>query len=196
MSKTLRLVTLFVMVLLLLSACDLNSLLGQTVPTAAPVLTLPPTQSVISTMDTSLLSTQIAATIFFNLTLTAEADAALGTPSGTNTPIILPADTQTVTPTPTTTATATNTPSPVHLTVSIDNNCRAGPGKVYDSLAILKQGQEATVVGRDTFDNYWIVENPTTGSGTCWIWGVYATVVGDTSQFEESTPPPTPTATP
>jgi hypothetical protein len=84
----------------------------------------------------------------------------------------------------------------VRLTVSIDNNCRAGPGKVYDSLAILKDDVEAIVVGKDTFNNYWIIKNPTTGKGKCWIWGRYATVTGSTSGLPEIPVPPTPTPTP
>ena len=40
--------------------------------------------------------------------------------------------------------------------------------------------------------NYWIINTPGS-SGTCWLWGQYATISGDTGGLPEMIPPPTPT---
>jgi len=50
------------------------------------------------------------------------------------------------------------------------------------------------VVGKYSVGNYWIINNPDS-SGTCWLWGQYATVTGNTAGLPEYTPPPTPTPT-
>jgi hypothetical protein len=40
-----------------------------------------------------------------------------------------------------------------------------------------------------------VIKNPD-ASGTCWLWGMYATVEGNTEYLPEMTPPPTPTPLP
>ena len=91
------------------------------------------------------------------------------------------------------TATLTPTPAGVFLSVSTATNCRTGPGTVYDRLSVLDVRQTAEAVGRYTSSNYWIIQNPD-GSGTCWLWGEYVTVVaGDPRTLPEMTPPPSPT---
>ena len=92
----------------------------------------------------------------------------------------------------TATTTLTPTPSVPMVTVSQATNCRGGPGSGYDMLGALNPGQTAVVVGKYTAGNYWIINN-LTGSGTCWLWGQYATVSGNTTGLPEMTPPPTPT---
>jgi hypothetical protein len=90
-------------------------------------------------------------------------------------------------------ATASPTSSVVLLTVSTATNCRTGPGTAYDLLGGLEVGKTAEAVGRYTPSNYWIIQNPG-GSGTCWLWGEYVTVVaGDPQRLPEMTPPPSPT---
>jgi len=79
-------------------------------------------------------------------------------------------------------------------TVSVNTNCRTGPGVVYDLIGALLVGEQAVVVGKYTAGNYWIINNPDS-SGTCWLWGQYATVTGNTAGLPEYTPPPTPTPT-
>jgi hypothetical protein len=90
------------------------------------------------------------------------------------------------------TSTLTSTPSIPMVSVSENTNCRTGPGQDYDIIGALLIGQKAEVVGKYTPANYWIIKNPT-GNDTCWLWGQYATVEGDTSGLPEMTPPPTPT---
>ena len=79
-------------------------------------------------------------------------------------------------------------------TVSVNTNCRTGPGVVYDLIGALLVGEQAVVVGKYTAGNYWIINNPDS-SGTCWLWGQYATVSGNTAGLPEYSQPPTPTPT-
>jgi hypothetical protein len=78
--------------------------------------------------------------------------------------------------------------------VSVDTNCRTGPGKVYDYIGALLVGETAEVVGQSTDGLYWIIKNPDR-AGNCWLWGNYASVAGSTANFPKYTPPPTPTPT-
>ncbi len=120
-------------------------------------------------------------------TITAQA-ALIGQPTGT------PASSE---------ATATS-PSQVLASVSAATNCRSGPGAAYSLIASLSAGQELVVVGKDTADDYWIVDTPG-GPGTCWLWGQYSAVTGDISVLPPVSPPaltvkatktPKPTAAP
>ena len=111
----------------------------------------------------------------------------------TETPTIVPSPTFTMTPTATITLTPTSSVPMVN--VSENTNCRTGPGVVYDLVGALMIGEQAVVVGKYTLGNYWIINNPN-GSGTCWLWGQYATVTGDTLGLPEYAPPPTPTPQP
>jgi hypothetical protein len=86
----------------------------------------------------------------------------------------------------------TNTPTAPIVSVSVNTNCRTGPGTVYDLIGALLVGERAVVVGKYPARNYWIINNPDR-SGTCWLWGEYATVLGNTDGLPEYTPPPTPT---
>ncbi len=81
------------------------------------------------------------------------------------------------------------------VTVSVDTNCRTGPGASFDYLSALLVGEQAEVVGRYTSANpgYWIIKKDTV---TCWLWGKYATVEGDTNGLPEIMPPPPPTPSP
>jgi len=98
--------------------------------------------------------------------------------------------TQTPSSTPTLSLTLTSA-API-VSVSVNTNCRTGPGVAYDLIGALLVGEKAVVVGRYSALNYWIINNPDR-SGTCWLWGEYATVVGDTAGLQEYTPPPSPT---
>jgi hypothetical protein len=80
------------------------------------------------------------------------------------------------------------------VSVSLETNCRIGPGKVYDLVGNgLQVGQMAEVIGRDSGGQYWILRDPDSPSITCWLWGQYATVTGDWQSLPVMTPPPTPT---
>lgn len=117
------------------------------------------------------------------------------TQAGQNPPAGLPTfllDTPTITLTQT--ITPTLPPSVPMVSVSTDTNCRIGPGVVYDYLTGLLVGEKAEVVGKYTSvsPTYWVIKK---GSITCWLYGQYATVEGDTSNLPEMIPPPSPTPT-
>lgn len=95
----------------------------------------------------------------------------------------------------------TNTvPPPVvapTVTVSSDTNCRTGPNINYSLVMLYQTGMTAEVIAKYTASNYWIIKYPGGGGNSCWLWGQYATVVGDTAGLPEAVPPPLPpTATP
>ncbi len=97
---------------------------------------------------------------------------------------------------------ATSTSGTPMVGVSVQTNCRAGPGKVYDVLGIVNVGETAQVLGRYGYNegipanDYWIIKLPSNPSITCWLWGMYATVVGNTSFLPIFNAPPTPTPSP
>jgi uncharacterized protein YgiM (DUF1202 family) len=76
--------------------------------------------------------------------------------------------------------------------VSIDTNCRSGPGVAYNIIGALMVGEEATVAGKDPSGSYWYIENPDQEEAFCWIWGKYATTSGNASLVPVYTPGPTP----
>lgn len=81
------------------------------------------------------------------------------------------------------------------VSVSLNTNCRKGPGQAYEIIGELRVGETAEVVGRHPEGTYWVIIEPRFGR-QCWLWGKYADVTGDTSQLNVFTPPPLPTATP
>lgn len=115
---------------------------------------------------------------------------ALAQPQGTATPS-LPLDT--ATPAFTAGPESTPTPSVPTVTVSTNTNCRTGPSTQYELIGGLNVGQSAEVVGKSTSTGYWIIRTP--GGGTCWLWGQFATVSGNTANLPEYPTPATPTPT-
>ncbi|HSG44762.1 MAG TPA: hypothetical protein VLA72_16565 [Anaerolineales bacterium] len=112
--------------------------------------------------------------------------------------------TPTISPSPTLSPTVTFTPSPVftatplvpQISVSVPTNCRVGPGKVYDRVGALLVGEVTQIYGRALSGNYWYVANPDVPGGFCWLWGEYASLVGNYQVLPIFTPPPTPTPVP
>jgi hypothetical protein len=100
------------------------------------------------------------------------------------------------TPSFTPTLTFTLLPAVPLVSVSVQTNCRFGPGTAYDVLGIVNVGQTAEVVGRSASSDNWIIKLPSNPAITCWLWGFYAAVVGDTSGLPVIIPPPTPTPPP
>jgi uncharacterized protein YraI len=103
--------------------------------------------------------------------------------------------TETPTDLPTATLAFTATSAVPMAQVSVNTNCRTGPGIIYDLVSALLVGQEAEVVARNADGTYWVIKNPG-GSGTCWLWGFYATVAGPTASLPVWDAPPTPTPLP
>lgn len=111
-----------------------------------------------------------------------------------NNPAVPPQETATYTPE----GSSANVPPPASgaptVTVSVATNCRTGPGQAYPSIYGHPVGVSAEVVGKNTSTNYWIIKIPGSNN-TCWLWGQYATVTGDTSGLQNVAIPPTPTLT-
>ncbi len=99
-------------------------------------------------------------------------------------------------PSITPTLSATPTLGAPMASVSMDTNCRFGPGDVYEYEGALLVGEEAEVAGKLADESFWYIENPDAPPPHCWIWGMYASVTGDKSGIPILTPPPTPTKTP
>lgn len=140
------------------------------------------------------IRTAAAQTVIANLT---QAVTDSPQPSAT---LITETATPTVTASFTPTVTFTVTPfySPTALipqiTVSVDTNCRVGPGRVYPRVGALLVGEIADVYGRDPTGRYWYIRNPD-AAGYCWVWGEYAALTGPYLYLPVFTPPPTPTPT-
>jgi len=77
--------------------------------------------------------------------------------------------------------------------VSVDTNCRSGPGKSYTWLGGLMVGESALLVGKDPSGQYWYINNPDQEGKYCWIWRKYASTIGNTAPLPVYTPGPTPT---
>ena len=173
----------FVTLFLIINMACLCSTSGLATPTADPNL------GSVDSLNTAIVETVAA------LTLNAPTVTASFTP--------VPTETFTATPTLTPTETASATPeftatlSVTLITVSVDTNCRSGPGKVYPREGSLLVGEVAEVLGVDPTNQYWYIRNPDAGNAAdyCWVWDEYATLTGPTGQLPVYTPPPTPTPT-
>jgi len=82
--------------------------------------------------------------------------------------------------------------TPPTVTVSSLTNCRTGPNIDYQLVMQFQPGMTAEVIGKNTFTGYWIIKYPGGGGNSCWLWGQYATVNGDTDGLPEVVPPPQP----
>lgn len=154
----------------------------------------------VTVPDADPIRTAAAQTVIANLTQTtagATAPVEAGEPSAT--PIIETiTPTWTASPSPTITLTATPLYTPTALipqiSVSVDTNCRVGPGRVYPRVGALLVGEVADVYGRDPTGRYWYIRN-LDAAGYCWVWGEYAALTGPYLYLPVFTPPPTPTPT-
>jgi len=170
-----------ILVMAALVACSLPS----GAATSAPPSEVPPA------LVTAAAQTAVAA-------LTQQAPAATlaptqpPVPAATLTPSPLPPPTLTLTPT----MTLTPTPSTPMISVSVNTNCRTGPGNAYPIVGALVVGETAEVLARDPSGLFWHIPNPDNPGGFCWVWGQYATIEGDTASLPVFTPPPTPTPAP
>ncbi len=88
----------------------------------------------------------------------------------------------------------------VTVTVTTATNCRSGPGQNFKIVYGMPVGQVAKVVAKNTYSGYWIIEIPGQAGQTCWLWGQYAVINGDTATLKEvvtpTSPAPTKTNTP
>ena len=148
-----------------------------------------------SDLDPEALQTSVASTLVAQLTETAAAAPATTGPALTapsaNTPEPLPTASATLTPT----FTLTPTPSVPMVGVTVNTNCRFGPGVAYDYLGALLVGETSEIIGQDPTGNFWYIRNPDDPTDFCWLWGEYAEPVGNFGSVPILTPPPSPTPT-
>jgi len=86
---------------------------------------------------------------------------------------------------------ATDTPpGPPMISVTVDTNCRYGPAPEYHNVGSLLLGQTAQVYGKNSRGDWWYIENLKRPGEKCWLWGQYATIVGDQAAIAVATPPP------
>ena len=80
----------------------------------------------------------------------------------------LPSETPTIAPTPT--ITLTPTPSvPMATPLKDAVNCRFGPSTTYEQVAALLVGASAQILAKSIDGAWWQVQNPSGGSGKCWV---------------------------
>ena len=172
-----KITVIFTLVFLIFtSGCNLPAgipLIGGDSPDPAVVA-----QTQLAEIVASTYAAQTALAFAVNSTMAA---LATNTPEFTYTPSLTPTPTFTITPT-----------VPM-VSVSVQTNCRSGPGTPYDKIGVVNVGQTAEVVGRSIYSDYWIIKLPSNPAITCWLWGQYATVVGNTAGLPSINPPPTPT---
>jgi uncharacterized protein YgiM (DUF1202 family) len=144
-----------------------------------------------------VVATRVAATMAAGGVAEVPEGAALP-PASSEAPPPAAAPTDATSPTVTQTPTDTLTPTPAvpMVSVTLNTNCRFGPGLVYEYLGALLEGETAEIHGVNPGGNFWYIENPDNPGEYCWITAAYALVTGDTSQVPVLTPPPTPTHTP
>jgi hypothetical protein len=153
-----------VLSLVLLTACNLPGASNISGPTLDPAAATAAQETQVAGAVASALAAGVTDTLSFTLT-------------ASETPSLTPTFTLEI----------------PRVSVSVDTNCRSGPGTVYDSLGALTVGQTAEVVGKSANADNWIIRLPSNPAITCWLWAQYATVTGDTSNLPIIQPPPTPT---
>lgn len=121
------------------------------------------------------------------VTPTADVDAPI---AQVQTPVPLVSETPTLTP--------TTVPSPtlsiLQVQVSVDTNCRSGPGKNFAFVGALMVGETAVVLSRGEVPGYVLIENPDSPGRECWLWMEFAEIVGSgAGDLPLSTAPASPT---
>jgi hypothetical protein len=176
--KSLRVMSLLGIVIFISSACFMpwNN---------AAQLDLAAQTAAAETVVAAVVQTQV-----MQLTIEPDTPPALAPAlTETSTQLSLPTSTLTLTLEPSLTPTP---PKPI-ITVSKNTNCRTGNTKNYDYAGALLTGEQAEIIARDS-GNYWYVR--LLSGTTCWLWGEYGTITGDTSSLPVFTPPPSPTPAP
>ncbi len=188
--QTHRPLPLFVVILfLVLVACDV--VMGTPVIPSTGVPPIDPQVQIEQAVAATLaMQTQIALSV--QQTLAGMVPVALD-------PTLTPALTQspdfTQTASQTSTLIPSFTPAGVWVRVSLETNCRTGPGTVYDKLGLVRPGETAEAIGRSASSDNWIVRLPSNPAITCWLWAQWTSVTGDSSSLPIITPPPSPTPT-
>jgi hypothetical protein len=165
------------------------------------ILACGPNTAVTPTLDQNSVATAIQQTMIAHTLAALDASQSGGQqssgdqgqaqqpPTVTNTVAVI-TETPSLTPLPPNTV----TPSVPMVNVSVNTNCRFGPGKEYELLGALLVGEQSQIIARDPSGYYWYIQNPDKG-GFCWLWGNYATTSGNVASLPVFTPPATSTPT-
>lgn len=149
--------------------------------------------SAAESVDASANQTEMAAYVQQTvLALSVETEVAKSMVDAQATATPMPSSTATPTPADTATPTITNTAENTYISVTLDTNCRVGPGSEYRRVGFLFTGDSAQVIGWDGLGDYYVIRNPQ-GGEDCWVWSRYAVIAGPTSNLEVYQEPPTPT---
>jgi hypothetical protein len=169
-------------ILILVSACTLQSGSLQQDPTAAIE-----TRVAELVASTNVAQTALAQGVSATLTVIAG-----DMPASNTTPEFTPTYTFTATLESSVTPTIPLTLDVPQATVSVATFCRSGPGTAYELLGTLNVGESAEVVGRSASNEFWIIKLPSNPAITCWLWGQYASLTGNAQALPVKDPPPTP----
>ncbi len=85
--------------------------------------------------------------------------------------------------------TPTATTQPTLFINAATSSCRSGPSPDFQVIATYNAGTTVNLVGKDSADSYWIVQDPTSGN-RCWISVQEATPGGSFDTLPEMTPQP------
>lgn len=114
----------------------------------------------------------------------------------TRTPSLTPTPRVSSTPTPTRTPTLTPTPQACMLVALANLNCRLGPGRTYETIDGLAEGDAAQVIGSSLDGMFWYVIGPHSGRAcTVPSDASLVRVEGACAVLPRFTPVPLPTAT-
>ena len=131
----------------------------------------------------NLEATQLAATI-------AALQQTQNAPATAPATVVVPANTDAATAVPTVAVTVA--PTKPMLSVSVNTNCRTGPGIKYPITgSILINGSFEIVAQAPGSTPYVIIRNPD-GGADCWAWLEHATVTGDVTSLPILAIPPVP----
>ena len=182
MRNPVKVACLLIVLCLSIQACDIN-INTSNVPSVPPVaLTITAQAAILQQGNQQPANLPNVSPTAANVNPPAQANP--NSPASTNTPA------------PANAAAATNTPiqaGPVTAKVTVETNCRSGPGLIYKSIYSMSVSDVAEVVGKNTLTSYWIIKIPNGGGATCWLWGQYAVLTGNTATLVEfATPTPLP----
>jgi hypothetical protein len=68
-------------------------------------------------------------------------------------------------------------------------NCRIGPGRVYNLIGELKEGQSARATGTDLNGAWFYIEDPGNPDGHCWVAAQFVEVTGNVNDLPVVQPP-------
>jgi hypothetical protein len=154
---------------------------------AVAIMRSPARQAATATVTSLPLPTQVAVVI----PTTTPAPTSTDTPPPTASKTPVPP-----TATPTGVITPTEAAAENVLTADVGANIRSGPGIVFPVIASLKQGEQASVLGKDVSGTWFVIHVASAPKGQGWIAGLVTTYEGDLASLPVIKGPPPPAASP